>query len=466
MSNKTSQFSSRGPTWDGRTKPDIVAYGEGVISDRATGTTIRGGTPVGQYYIAMSGTSMSCPQVSAACAILLEKNRSLKPIDIKNVLLNSVKHIDTKYPNNNNGWGLLNVGAALNNVSSLVAPVASYTANVTMGDAPLTVQFTDTSSNSPTSWDWNFGDGTPNNNLQNPVYTYNTPGVYSVTLTASNSAGSNQKIMTGYINVSEKPAPVANFTANAITGDAPLTVQFTDTSSNSPTSWDWNFGDGTPDNNLQNPTHQYTSAGTYAVTLTVTNDGGSNTIVKANYITANNAPLTADFTANKTSGNAPLAIQFNDASTGNGITAWAWDFGDGATSALQNPVHLYTTVGNYSVTLTVTNANDTNSTTKTNYIHVLPIYPAADFSGTPLSGYDDAPLDVSFTDLSTGYPTGWSWYFGDGTTSALQNPAHQYTAAGTYTVNLTITNTNGSNTMSKKDYITVIPHWLNASFIS
>jgi serine protease AprX len=112
--NSVSSFSSRGPTWDNRTKPDIVAYGEYIISARATGTSL--GSPIGQYYTTLSGTSMSCPQVSAACAILLEANRSLKPTDVKNVLLSSAKRISTTYPNNISGWGILDVGGALNKV--------------------------------------------------------------------------------------------------------------------------------------------------------------------------------------------------------------------------------------------------------------------------------------------------------------------------------------------------------------
>ena len=81
--------------------------------------------------------------------------------------------------------------------------------------------------------------------------------------------------------------------------------------------------------------------------------------------------------------------------------------------------------------------------------------PTAAFSATPTSG--TAPLPVTFSDLSTGGPTSWSWDFGDGTTSSLQNPSHSYAAAGTYTVTLTATNASGSSTATKDAYITVTP---------
>ena len=150
----------------------------------------------------------------------------------------------------------------------VVTPVANFTANTTSGNAPETVQFTDTSSNSPTTWNWNFGDG-GSSTLQNPTYTYTTPGTYNVTLTSGNSAGNNTITQTNYITVNT-PAPVANFTANTTSGTNPLNVQFTDTSSNSPTSWLWNFGDG-GSSTLQNPTYTYNTPGKYTVTLTATN---------------------------------------------------------------------------------------------------------------------------------------------------------------------------------------------------
>jgi PKD repeat protein len=148
-------------------------------------------------------------------------------------------------------------------------------------------------------------------------------------------------------------------------------------------------------------------------------------------------------------------VNFTDTSTG-GPTTWAWNFGDGGTSNLQNPSHTYSTPGTYTVSLTVTNSNGSDTETKTGYITAqTPVPPSANFTGTPTSG--SAPLNVNFTDTSTGGPTTWAWNFGDGGTSNLQNPSHTYSTPGTYTVSLTVTNSNGSDTETKTSYITVSP---------
>ena len=112
-------------------------------------------------------------------------------------------------------------------------PVASFVAAEISGTAPLPVQFVDSSTNSPTSWVWSFGDG-GSSTSQNPSHTYTSVGTYTVTLTATNAAGSNTDTETGYISV-DLTIPVASFTANVTEGPEPLTVNFTDTSTNSPT---------------------------------------------------------------------------------------------------------------------------------------------------------------------------------------------------------------------------------------
>jgi len=162
----------------------------------------------------------------------------------------------------------------------------------------------------------------------------------------------------------------------------------------------------------------------------------------------------AAFTANITSGTAPLTVAFTDEST-NTPTGWAWMFGDGSTSTEQSPVHEYTAAGTYTVTLTATNAGGSNTATQTNYIAVTAavVAPVANFTATPTSGA--APLTVQFTDASTNTPTSWAWTFGDGVTSTTQNPSHEYTAAGTYTVTLTATNSAGYDIEEKTGYITV-----------
>ncbi len=163
----------------------------------------------------------------------------------------------------------------------LSIPVASFTSNVTSGNAPLTVAFTDTSTGTPTSWYWTFGDGTTSTK-HNPTHKYSKAGTYTIKLTVKNAAGRNTVTKTDYIKVVTKP--VATFSASPTSGKAPLTVAFTDKSTGSPTSWYWNFGDGTT-STKQNLTHKYSKVGTYTVKLTVKNAVGRNTKTVSNYIT-------------------------------------------------------------------------------------------------------------------------------------------------------------------------------------
>jgi len=156
-----------------------------------------------------------------------------------------------------------------------------------------TVNFTDLSTGSPTSWSWSFNGGTPaTSTVQNPTgIQYNTAGIYTVSLTATNISGSDTETKTNYITVGD-PAPVADFTANVTSIPVGGTVNFTDLSAGSPTSWSWTFTGGTPNSSsVQNPTNiQYNAAGTYTVSLTVTNGTGSDTETKTAYITVSDAP--------------------------------------------------------------------------------------------------------------------------------------------------------------------------------
>ena len=246
------------------------------------------------------------------------------------------------------------------------APVAQFTASTTSGTAPLALNFTSTSTGTITTYAWNFGDaGT--SSVQNPSHVYAAAGVYTVSLTVSGPGGSNTQTRTNYITVSV-PAPVAGFTADTTSGTPPLSVNFTSTSTGTITTYAWNFGDaGT--SSVQNPSHVYAAAGVYTVSLTVSGPGGSNTQTRTNYITVSAAAPVAGFTANTTSGTAPLSVNFTSTSTGT-ITTYAWNFGDAGTSSVQNPSHVYAAAGVYTVSLTVSGPGGSNTQTRTNYITV------------------------------------------------------------------------------------------------
>ncbi len=302
--------------------------------------------------------------------------------------------------------------------------------------------------------------------------------------------------------------PNADFTANITNGIFPLIVDFTDLSTmglsgNPIIEWFWDFNnDGTIDSNEQNPQWTYTEAGLYTVTLTVSDGSYTDTETKVDYITVWE-PIDADFEAVPLLGLAPLDVQFTDLSTGGlqtllreskesnnskilendnsrDIVSWEWDFDNDGTidSYLQNPNHTYSEVGVYTVSLTVSDGTNEDTEIKVDYITVgEPI--VTDFEAVPLLGL--APLDVQFTDLSTGGLqtlvretkklnnskivendnsrdiVSWEWDFNnDGSIDSYeQNPQWTYTESGLYTVTLTVSDGSNTGTETKVDYITV-----------
>ena len=324
-------------------------------------------------------------------------------------------------------------------------PALDFSASPTYGTVPLTVQFTDQTPNYDGPWVWDFGDGSVSGVLEkNPSHTYNAVGSYNVTLTG---VYDNDLItVTKYNYITVVRAPVADFTASPTSGNAPLLVRFTDTSDGNPDFWIWRFGDGTI-SNTKNPFHLYTAPGVYSVSLTVKNAAGSDTMTKTDYITVRALPV-ADFTANLTSGAAPLTVQFTDQSTGV-PSSWAWVFGDGSTSTLQSPNHTYTTPGTYNVRLTVSNSAGTDTKTRNGYITVNEGMQAA-FTYTTSDPDNIAPLTVAFTDTSSGSPSQWIWNFGDGFIAMERNPIHTYTKPGNYTATLTVSDSRQSSSASQE----------------
>lgn len=164
------------------------------------------------------------------------------------------------------------------------------------------------------------------------------------------------------------------------------------------------------------------------------------------------SPPTPAFSADDTSGTVSHTVKFFDES-GGVPSGWLWEFGDGGTSSQQDPTHTYTSAGVYDVKLTASNSFGSAALTKPNYITVSDPG-TVDFEAVPTSGA--APLlDVQFTDLSADNPTAWAWDFGDGGTSAIENPTHTFTSPGAYTVSLTVTTSAGGGTAVKTDYINV-----------
>ncbi|MBP7410659.1 MAG: PKD domain-containing protein, partial [Methanoculleus sp.] len=329
-------------------------------------------------------------------------------------------------------------------------PVAEFAADPTAGMVPLTVRFTDRSTGSLEEWEWEFGDGGTSPE-QNPEHTYENAGNYTVSLRVSGRFGADTATKIDLIRADLPRPPAAGFSASPVSGGAPLVVQFMDESTNSPAAWLWEFGDGGTSAE-QNPKHTYAAVGNYTVSLTAGNAAGSTNITKPACITVVESP-SASFRADTRNGTAPLTVRFTDTSAGD-IKAWSWRFGDGGTSAEQNPEHTYAAAGTYTVSLTVANDAGENTTARAGYITVLEPLTAnltAEFHAAPRNG--TAPLTVTFTDTSPGEPSAWAWSFGDGGTSTDRHPSHTYTAAGNYTVNLTVENAANKSTTAKTGYV-------------
>ncbi|GEM_PF-834525 len=317
-------------------------------------------------------------------------------------------------------------------VLPVLNPGFNYTPSVP--EAGESIQFTDTSTGNPISWSWSFGDGATST-AQNPSHAYSAAGTYTVTLQVSNGAYTK--------NTSKSITVLAPVTVDfTLSPSAPVVNQdvvFTNQTSGSVDSYLWNFGDGSS-STAKDPTHKFTSAGSYTVTLTATNARGSKTKSKSLVVSQS---LNPSFTYSPSSPYAGQTVQFTDTSTGN-PTSWQWDFGDGSSSTLQNPTHAYSNSGTYTVTLRVANSAESKTTSKT--ITVKPVV-QADFSFSPTN--PTVGTSVQFTDKSTGNIASWSWKFGDGSTSTQQNPAHAYSAAGSYNVTLTVSDGTTSNSMTQ-----------------
>ena len=268
-----ASFSTYG-TW-----VDIAAPGVDILS-----TYHNSDDPSGDYISTMSGTSMSCPHVVGVAGLLESKDPSLTGPEKFDIMVNnSTPYLGTKYV----GTGIVSAKKALDAVGpNLDPPIAEFSGTPTSGYAPLNVSFTDLSTNNPTSWSWDFGDGVGSSSQQHPSYSYDSPGTYTVSLTATNAYGSDTETKIDYIDVQTEPQdpPVANFSGSPTTGFEPLTVDFTDLSTNGPTSWSWDFGDGVGTSTQQHPSYTYPSFGTYTVSLTATNAYGSDTETKLDYI--------------------------------------------------------------------------------------------------------------------------------------------------------------------------------------
>ena len=328
-------------------------------------------------------------------------------------------------------------------------PQADFTASATTISPGGSVFFKDMTDYQPDTWHWDFGDG-DTSNQQLPLHTYTSTGTYNVKLIVSNSHGADSIVKNNLITVQQGSNINADFIKDTDTAYVTDMVTFSDSSSGNPNAWTWDFGDGNYDN-VEDPQHAYSSAGTYTVSLTAANSSGSDTT--SSDIVVLPAPVPdAAFEADTIAVAEGTNAKFYDLST-NQPNSWEWSFGDGSTSSQQNPSHTYQVAGDYTVQLKISNKYGMDSITKQNYINVYQAVPEAGFTVSKTSALDGE--SIQFVDQSKGVVNSYLWDFGDGNTSSDRYPTHSYDSPGTYTVSLQVSNSSGSDTEEKTDLITV-----------
>ncbi len=350
-----------------------------------------------------------------------------------------------------NDFGACKDSLTKNIVVSPFPSVVFTTTDTSACTVPYTVRFTNSSAGA-TSYLWTFGDGTTST-LANPVHTYTALGNYSVKLVCTNAVGcTNSLTKTNYIKINQPQANILNLPQQ---GCSPFSWAFSSTVNVTEpiTAYLWNFGDGAT-STLANPTHIF-GPGTFTISLIITTASGCiDTVIFNNGIKTGIKPQ-ANFSANPRDVCANVPVDFTDLSTGN-IDQWLWDFGDGGTSTVQNPSHIYTDTGYFNIQLIVWNNGCPDTVHIDNYIHIKP--PIAAFSVTSTCA---EPFKRIFTDLSIGADE-WNWDFGDATTSTVPSPTHIYASAGTYTVSLLVKNYSTGCTYTSVKTVRVIAE--NADF--
>ena len=375
------------------------------------------------------------------------------------------------FPTTPGAWSTTNPAAATGHCNLAMVKIAFNLAGVgsgvesfiegiprdTAGCVPLTVDFVDTLLQA-VSYEWNFGDGSPQikTNTPNATHTYLAVGTYKVMLVAIDSSTCNIRD-TSYTNIKVGATKAGvDFTPNK-QGDCRLfQYRFDNTStvpagfSFSSNAFTWDFGDGTAKvtTGYTNVTHTYASAGTYNVVLYLNDSTFCNSpdsiakqlrvasLVKADFETPPN-------------GCAPYNAQFKNTSAGG--NSFTWDFGDGSTSTDPNPTHLYPVPGTYVVSLIAVDSATCNIIDSTKFTITVYGIPVADFSAAPQPPLVNTP--ISFTNLSSPDAVRFKWYFGDGDsliTTSRNVIQHEYNSTGTFNACLIAFNpANCSDTVCK-----------------
>jgi gliding motility-associated-like protein len=315
--------------------------------------------------------------------------------------------------------------------SVTAAQVADFTANVTTGCFPLTVNFTDNSTEAPTGWSWDFGNGN-SSPLQNPSAVYSAPGVYQVSLTASKGAVTNTKTRAGYITVYGPPE--VNFSLDNASGCSPLSVNFDDLTTNASgtlANWFWTFGDGATSQS-PDPTHVFEQPGPKTISLKVRNQHGCEQTKVLESSIVVKGPVTGFTMTSAAICTLPATFSFTNNTTGEGTLIHQWNFGDGQTSTDANPGHTYETAGSYDVVLTTSDESGCSTSA------AQTIYAGSDDGVDFITSPDPVcpGQEITFSSVSSDPVATYEWTFGNGSTSTQINPRTTYDDPGIYQVTL------------------------------
>jgi gliding motility-associated-like protein len=328
---------------------------------------------------------------------------------------------------------------------------ANFSVDVTKGCAPIVVSFKDSSLGNPTSWKWDFGNGTVSS-LKNPSVTYLQAGIYSVKLIVFKNNTSDTLIKNAFINV--YPKPTVNFSAENIVGCYPLQPQFKDLSTainDTIKQWLWDFGNGDT-SHQQHPNYTYLQQGNFNVKLKATTANGCFDVIEKNAFIKINGGVKAafNFTAPQAVCTAPAIINFHNNSTGTGVLNYVWNFGDGNSSNTKNPTHQYTTNGIYTVQLIVNNNLGCTDTLKIN--NAISIGNIKANFNIPASICVGTALHLQNTSLPSSVNA--QWYFSDGTVQQGIHTSKIFSLPGIY--NITLVNNFGACTDSVTKTIEVL----------
>ncbi|HEY6329681.1 MAG TPA: PKD domain-containing protein [Blastocatellia bacterium] len=308
--------------------------------------------------------------------------------------------------------GPFDIGAWQMSQPAHAAPEVSVTASATSGTAPLTVNFSATVIDpgaTVSTYSWAFGDGQISSQAS-PSHVYTSAGSYNASLTITDSTGATATASSGAITVAPRPAPQVSITASASSGQAPLSVNFS-ASVNDPgatvSTYNWSFGDG-QSSSQATPSHVYTTVGSFTVSLTITDSTGASASATTTINTTAPPPPAApvvSLVASSTSGPAPLPVSFsaNVSDPGMQVTSYSWNFGDGQTSTVEAPLHIYSTVGTFTATLTVTTNAGTHGAASTS----ITVQPEAAPGAQPVTWTNVVGCSVNGSTLKKTASTTW-----------------------------------------------------------